>query len=274
MKSNNQRPFIQEQKEIEIAIKNKKESLLKKNITISEKLQIIDSIACSYRQLNSNRDVYLTLKSSIKYLCRYSSKTFSFSIYCHYLEAIISLGFYKEAQEQLEQYSKYLKKIKDDLSWIQHYLIVKKLQYTLHSKMNSQKKAWSSLEAIHEIALFLDDQDSIKFSQSELKNLQRVDSLESQVSYFQNWTYLKDDSLALFNQAKKISKLYKNKSIKKIINKLLSGPMNINEFFAMITNKRYNHNLHKKNLEKIIGSIQKVLSNKSIAIHQDNIVLT
>lgn len=248
----------------------------KKQRAINKKLELVNIVGLCHRHLGSDRDVYLALKQSIKYLHRYPNKPFTFGIYCNYLEAIINLGFCQESAEQLEHYFKYLKHIKDDFLWIQQYIKIKRLQYLLHKKMDRREEAWISLEAFHEIALFLNDQKNIELAQAELKKVEKsqgIENFESQVSHFQDWVYLKEDSLAIFGKEKKISKVYQNEPIARIIDKLLAGPLKINEFFIMATNENYNDSLHRKSLEKIIDKIRKVLSDNSIAIHQDNITL-
>lgn len=258
--------------EINLALEWGRKALQQKKLHLGLKLKVIDLIGLCYRHSYSDKEVYLHLSKSIKYLERYPSEPFAFSIYSNYLEALIALGFQREACEEFEDAPKYLKKMasKDELLWLKHYLIIRKLRYLFAKKYETAAEAWIIIEAINEMAHFTNDSQMIAFAQEELK-LYNFD--EGKVSYFQDWIYLQEDRLALFTKEKKISRLATNKTIQNIIGLLLRGPIKTKEFFKIVTKETYIHELHHRSLARILSKVRESLADNCIIIHNGQIAL-
>ena len=247
-------------------------ALALKNIGLEQKLQTIDFIALCYRQLQLDKKVYLQLKNSIKYLDRFVAKPFSFSMYCNYIEALINLGLEQEAQKRLLYGpERYLKRAKKDLHWAQAYLTIKRLQYLFDKKYESEKKAWATIEAIDELSQLTDDSEMMDFAKQELALYPYYE--EGQVFYFQEWTYLKEDGLALFPREKRVVKLHENEAVRNIVEILMPEPMQLARFFKAVTSKTYNPSIHKRPLTNILTTIQRTLSPDSLVLHEESIGL-
>lgn len=245
-------------------------TLAQKKLDLNIKLQVTDLIACCYRHSYSDKEVYLCLQKSMKYLERFPSEPFAFSIYSNYLEALIALGFKQEAIQEFENYPRYLKGIKDHITWLKHYLIIKKLQYNFAKKYKNYENAWYIIEAINEIGQFIDDLKMIEFAEREL---QYYDCEDGQVTHFEGWVYLQQDHLALFMDEKRVVRLTNNRTIKNIIDLLILGPMKIQEFFKTVTKTTYDHKIHEKYLYQILSKTRQALSNSSVVIYEDHIAL-
>ena len=258
--------------ESDLALAWGRKMLTQKSMKLDSKLQIIDIIALCHRHQGSDKDVYLQLKNSIKYLDRFATRPFSFSIYCNYIEALINLGFEGEAQKRLlHGPTRYLKRAKEDFAWAQTYLTIRRLQYLFAKKYQTKEKAWTILEAIHELSQFTEDSKMEAFARQELD---LCHFSESQVIYFQKWTYLKQDGLALFPQEKRVVRLTENEAVKNIVELLATEPMQLHQFFKTVTRKTYNPQLHKRPLSNILSKIQKTLSDDSLVLHEGSIALT
>ena len=245
-------------------------ALSQRKLGMNIRLRIIDLLGQCYHRSHSPKEVYLCLQKSIKYLNRFPSEPFAFSIYSHYLDALIDLDFKQEALEEFEHYPIYIKRIKDDASWLKRYLIIKKLQYKFAKKYATPEDVWPIIEAINEIAQFIDDQSMIEFAEKELK-LYHFE--ETQVNLFEGWIYLQQDRLALFTKGKRVAKLYKNKAIKNILDLLILGPKTTKEFFKIVTKTTYNHELHEKYLYHILSKVRQVLSDRSVIVKEGEIAL-
>ena len=257
---------------IDLALEWGRKALQQKKLHLGLKLKVIDLIGLCYRHSYSDKEVYLHLGKSIKYLERYPSEPFAFSIYTNYLESLIVLGFQREAYEEFDNAPKYLKKMaaKDDLRWLKHYLIIRKLRYLFAKKYEAATEAWIIIEAINEMAHFTNDPQMIAFAQEELK-LYNFD--EGKVNYFQDWVYLQEDRLALFAKENRVSRLATNKTIQNIINLLLRGPIRTKEFFKIVTKETYIHELHHRSLARILSKVREGLADNCIIIHNGQVAL-
>ena len=254
-----------------LALEWGRKTLAQKNIELELKLQMVDLMALCHRRLNSDKDVYFQLETSIKYLDRFATKPLSFSIYCNYVEALINLGFEQEAKKQLlHNPIRYLKRAKKDLTWAQTYLVIRRLQYLFAKKYKTIEKKWIILEAVCELSKFIGDKEVLDFAEQELK-LYHFE--EGQVVYFQKWIYLRQDGIALFPQEKRVSCLTENEAVKNAIELLVANPMQIHQFFKAVTHKTYNPKLHKRALSNILSKIKKTLSSDSLILYEKSIAL-
>lgn len=261
-----------DQNNFELSLEHAQKALAQKKLDLSTKLQISDLVGRCHRQLGSDRDVYLSLQRFIKYLNRFPSEGFAFSIYSNYLQSLVELGFEKEAREEFENRPKYFKKIKNDLIWIERYAMIRKLKYLFFKKYESNDQAWKTLESLIEIGEFLNDSHLSDFASKELEAY-KYDDDESQVFYFTDWVYLRFDEIALFKKDQRISHLGKNDNIKKIIELLSTGSQPVDEFFKAIVNKTYDHDAHEKFLEQILTKVNRALGDYCICNEQSRVFL-
>ena len=245
-------------------------AIAQKGLSVGTKLRISDLVGRCHRHHQSYREVYLSLQSQIKYLRQFCAKPFAFSIYTNYLEALIALDLEQEAREALTSYEKFFKKITDDILWAKYYLEIKRIQYTFAKKYQSDKKIWPILEAICELAQFVENDQALEYAQQELES---YDFAEGYVNSFQGWSYLKQDHLALFFAEKRISKLSHNQTIKNIVEVLLRGPVTVNAFFKATARKTYDHKFDEKFLQQILSKLQCALSESSVVIYDGYIAL-
>ena len=255
---------------IDAAIEQADKALTEKNLKHSQKVEIAAFLGQCYLKSSSYRDIYLNLRQKIKYIKRLPSAPASFSLYRTYLEALIVLDLKKEAEEELERWPLFFKKVKDDVQWAKRYLAIKKLKYLFAQKYEDKKRSCFILEAIYELAKFVDHPEEMEFAQRKLDD----ETIEaSQVNYFSDWVYLKEDQLALFPKTKKISNLKQNGPIQNIVHLLLPGPLQTEEFFKAVTNKTYEDERHQKYLEQILNKSRVMLSENSIHVQGGSIAL-
>lgn len=256
-----------EQGHYPLALDQAKKAAGYKKLELSTKLRIKDLHGHCLRKMHTDREVYLFLQKSIKYLKRFPSERFAFSIYINYLEALVSLGFEREAKDLFELRPKFLKKIKDDVLWLRSYVLTRKLEYIFTKNHGEKLQAFLMIEALGELAEFLEIDYLIDYCNKEAEKYS-FDIDPSQVFYFQDWTYLKYEQMILFTKTKTISKLDKKENIRKIIDMLLKGPMFEDTFFKRVTNKTYDPELHGKFLDQILSKVRKVVANEYVA-HED-----
>ncbi|MCY4644102.1 MAG: hypothetical protein OXB88_05735 [Bacteriovoracales bacterium] len=259
-----------EAKKIDLALEASKKSMAQKNLNMGLKLKIANLIGLCYRHQSCHREVYLQLKKWIKYTKQYSSESFSFEIYCNYIEALMALDLKKEALEHFEDYALFLRKRKDDVVWAESYLIVRHLRYIFAKKYESPKEAWNILLSIRALAVFVGDKAMAHSMKEEMK---LYDFEQGQVSHFQDWVYLKEDKLALFEGEKRLVRLDKNLGAQKAIELLLPSPIKTETFFKAVTKTSYNHALHEKTLLQILSKIRSTLSPSSVAIQGEYVGL-
>lgn len=261
-----------EQRHYELALDHAKKAAAFKKLDLATKLKIKDLHAHCLRKLHSDREVYLFLQKSVKYLNRFPSEAFAFSIYINYLQALVSLGFEKEAKDFFEIRPKFLRKIKGDVDWLKSYVLTRKLEY-MFSKENDEKiNAFRMVESLREIAEFLGEEDLMNYCSSE-EDTYTFEEDPSQVYYFGDWTYLKFEEMVLFTKKRAIKRLEKNENIKRIIDLLLPGPMQVDEFFKRVTNKTYDQELHAKFLDQILSKVGKVLTKENIGFEENKVFL-
>ncbi len=259
-----------EQKHFQLAFEHGKRALAQKKLDLSLKLQIKDLVGICVRHLQSDREVFLFLQKSIKYLNRFPSEDFAFSIYINYLQALVSLGLKKEAKDQFETLPKYLKKIKEDLPWIKRYAQVKKLKYLFAKNNDDNLEAARIAESLLEISRFINDNELENFCEKELKNY-KIE--ESQVFEFQTWQYLRQEKIALFPKLGKVARIANNDNMIKIIDLLIPSSLPTSEFFKRITNKTYDVESHEKFLNQILSKVEKTLAPGCINHEQDKVYL-
>lgn len=261
-----------EQKHYELALDHAKKAAAFKKLDLATKLKVKDLHAHCLRKLHSDREVYLFLQKSVKYLNRFPSEAFAFSIYINYLQALVALGFEKEAKDFFEIRPKFLRKVKDDIEWLKSYVLTRKLEYILSREKGEALDSFRMVEALREIAEFLAQEDLTEYCEKE-EETYKFEEDPSQVYYFGNWTYLKFEEMVLFTKEKSIKRLHKNENIKRIIDLLINGPMPVEEFFKKVTNKTYDEELHAKFLDQILSKVGKILTKENIAFEENRVFL-